>query len=149
MPTDLPAPRADVMSPRRAFLMVGMSDRRGVDEEAARGAGDAIFEEVATPKALASRFADNGVEEEVGNKERAATAGGPLLTAACPPSLIARRSARDRFMPGRTDKFFERDAFGAIALKKCSDTGSRVWCACGGVPVKLKLEPAWLRCRGV
>ena len=136
MPTELLAIKAAVRSPRRAFLMVGMSARSGVDEEVGRDAAGADFE-AAPPKALASRFVDNEFEEEVGNTELAATAGGPLLTAACPLSLRARRSARDRFMPGRTDKFFERDAFGAIALKKCSDPGSRVWCACGGFPVKL------------
>ena len=133
MPTDLPAPRADVMSPRRAFLMVGMSDRRGVEEEAARGTGVAIFEEVAAPKVLVSRldFADarttgGGVTNEV----RAAAAGDPLLTEAGTNPLRARRSWRVSDMPGRTERFLDRESFGAIALKECSDpvTIVCVWC---------------------
>ena len=131
MPTELLAFKAAVRSPRRAFFMVGMSARSGVDEEVGRDAGGADFE-AAPPKALASRFADNEFEEEVGNTVLAATAGGPLLLAAYPLSLRARRSARERCMPGRTERFFERDTFGAIALKKCSDPGSRVWCECEG-----------------
>ena len=105
--------------------MVGILSRSGVDEEARRGAGGADFE-AAPPKALASRFVDTGglaTGGGVGNEERAATAGGPLLTAACPLSRIARRSSRDRFMPGRTDRFLDREVFGAIALEECSDTG--------------------------
>ena len=108
------------MSPRRAFLMVGMSDRRGVDEEAARGAGDAIFEEVATPKALASRLGlvEGATGGGVVNEVLAATAGDPLLTAAGTKPLRARRSWRERDMPGRTERFFERENFGAIAIKR-------------------------------
>ena len=109
------------MSPRRAFLMVGMSDRRGVDEEAARGAGDAIFEEVATPKALASRLGfieDEATGGGVINEVLAAAAGDPLFTAAGTKPLRARRSWRERDMPGRTERFFERENFGAIAIKR-------------------------------
>ena len=135
MPTDVPAPRADVMSPRRAFLMVGMSDRRGVDEEAARGStGVAIFEEVAAPKVLASRldFADErttggGVTNEV----LAATAGDPLFTEAGPNPLRARRSWRVSDMPGRTDRFLERESFGAIAIREGSDPAFHETCVCG------------------
>ncbi len=131
MPTVLLAIKAAVRSPRRAFLMVGMSARSGVDDEVGRDAGGADVE-AAPPKALASRFVDNEFEEEVGNTGLAATAGGPLLLAAYPLSLRARRSARERFMPGRTERFFERDTFGAIALKKCSDPGSRCGVSVGG-----------------
>ena len=112
------------MSPRFAFLMVGISDRSGVEEEAVRGTGVAIFEEVAAPKVLVSRldFADartagGGVTNEV----RAAAACGPLFTAAGANPLRARRSWRVSDMPGRTERFLDRESFGAIALKECSD----------------------------
>ena len=127
MPTVLLAIMAAVRSPRRAFLMIGMSARSGVDEEVGRGAGGADLE-AALPKTLASRFIDNEFEEEVGNMGLAAAAGCPLLLAACPPSLRARRSAKDRFMPGKTERFFERVTFGAIALTKSAATPDH---ACG------------------
>ena len=113
--------------------MVGMSDRRGVEEEAARGTGVAIFEEVAAPKVLVSRldFADarttgGGVINDV----LAATAGDPLLTEAGTKPLRARRSWRVSDMPGRTDRFLERESFGAIAIKEGSDPAHEK-CACG------------------
>ena len=140
MPTDVPAPKAELMSPRFAFLMVGISDRKGVEEEAARGTGVAICEEVAAPKVLESRlvFADaRTTGGEVPNEEAAAAADGPLFTAAGTNPLRTLRSWRVRDMPGRTERFLERESFGAIALKECSDPVTISVCVVWGSTVKL------------
>ena len=114
--------------------MNGMSDRRGVDEAGAREAGDAIVEELAIPEARVPRFVL--IEEVttgggVGNEVLAAAAGETLLTVAGTKPLRALRSWRDRDMPGRTERFFEREIFGAIAIKEGSDSASLETCACG------------------
>ena len=123
MPTDIPAPKAVEISPRLAFLIIGMSERRGTEEDGALDAGGAVVEELAIPGTREPRFAF--VEElaagGIGNEARAATAGGTLLEAAGTKPLRARRSWRVSDMPGRTERFFERDIFGAIAVGDSSD----------------------------
>ena len=112
--------------------MVGISDRSVVEEEAVRGPVAAIFEEVVAPEILASRliFAEaRTAGGGVSNEERAAAAGGSLLVAGTSP-LRARRSWRVSDMPGRTERFLERESFGAIALKECSDP-VHAKCVCG------------------
>ena len=133
MPTVIPAPKAELMSPRFAFLITGISDRKVVEEEAGRETGATIFEEVAVPEILESRltFADaRTTGEGLTNEERAAAACGPWLSAAGTNPLRTLRSWRVRDMPGRTERFLERESFGAIALKECSDpvTIVCVWC---------------------
>ena len=124
MPTDIPAPKAVEISPRLAFLMTGMSERRGTEEDGAQEAGDAVVEELAIPGTREPRFAliEEVATGGVGNEARAAAAGGTLLEAAGTKPLRARRSWRVSDMPGRTDRFFERDIFGAIAVKESSDS---------------------------
>ena len=105
--------------------MIAMSERSGVDEEVTRGTCGGAFEEALQHKALAFRLILIGARtavEGISNEAPAAAAGGPLLIVAALLSLRARRSSRDRPQPGRTEGFFDREAFGAIAIKDSSDT---------------------------
>jgi hypothetical protein len=140
MPTDKPADNADEIPPRRAFLMIAMSDRSGVDEEVTRGTSGGAFEEAPQHNALAFRLRFIGARtaEGISNEAPAAAAGGPLLIVAALLSLRARRSSRDSPQPERTERFFDREHFGAIAIKDSSDSASLnlarcpcVWCECG------------------
>lgn len=72
------------------------------------------------------------------NEELAAAAGRPLLGFAAPIPLRALRSSRDSMQPGRTDRFFEREVFGDIAIEDSSDPGTPVVCVC--VCVRVDLE---------
>jgi len=109
-----------------------MSDRNVVEEEAERETGATFFEEAVEPEILESRltFADaRTTGEGVTNEVRAAAACGPWLSAAGTSPLRARRSWRVSDIPGRTERFLDRESFGAIALKECSDPVTM--CACG------------------
>ena len=103
--------------------MIGMSERRGTEEDGAPEAGDAIVVELAAPGTREPRFAliEELAAGGIGNEARAATAGGTLLEAAGTKPLRARRSWRVSDMPGRTERFFDRDIFGAIAVEDSSD----------------------------
>ena len=132
MPTVIPAPKAELMSPRFAFLITGMSDRNVVEEEAERETGATIFEEVVVPGVLESRltFAEaRTIGAGVANELQAAAAGGSWLLVAGTSPLRARRSWRVNDIPGRTERFLDRESFGAIALRECSDPVTM--CACG------------------
>ena len=152
MPIESPACNAEVLPPRRAFLITGISGRRGADElviREAAGADPEVLEgysftaEASPPKVPELRLRFIGTNAEVtgaNNEELAATAGGPLFAGAAPIPRRARRSSRDTVEPGRTDRFLERDILGAIAIKDSSDTDAS---ACESVKgVKLG---AWAR----
>ena len=120
--------------------MIAMSERSGVDEEVIRGTSGGAFEEAPQHNALAFRLRFIGARtaEGISNEAPAAAAGGPLLIVAAPLSLRARRSSRDSPQPERTERFFDREYFGAIAIKDSSDSASLnlarvpgVWCECG------------------
>ena len=101
--------------------MTGMSERSGTAVAATRVAGNAdpAGAEAARPKALALRFEDDDAFE--GGRTlgtTAAAAGGPVLVPAGPMPRSARRSARDRVQEAATERFPEREAFGAIATKR-------------------------------
>ena len=73
--------------------------------------------------------------EGANNKELAAAAGGPLLADAALIPLRARRSSKDNMQPGRTDRFFDREFFGDIAIEDSSDADAP-GCACECGPSK-------------
>jgi len=133
MPTVKPACNAGVTPPRRAFFIIAISERRGFEEELTRGTGT-VDEEAAPPIVLALRLIlDDARAAEGGTNDEgpAAAAGETLLVWAAPMPLRARRSSKDRWQPGRTDKFFDRECFGAIAIKDSSDPEvPGVWCEC-------------------
>ena len=65
-----------------------------------------------------------------GNEELAAAAGTTLLAEATLMPRRARRSARDNMELAGTERFLERDIFGAIAIRDSSDTDAsacEVW----------------------
>ena len=110
-----------------------MSERRGFDEELTRGTG-AVDVEAAPPIVLALRLK---LDEGTDNEGPAAAAGETLLVRTAPMPLRARRSSKDRWQSGRTDKFLDREYFGAIAIKDSSVPQALpwpefpvVWCAC-------------------
>ena len=142
MPTVKPACIAGVTPPRRAFFIIAMSERRGFEEELTRGTGT-VVEEAAPPIVLALRLMLDdartaGVFRGGTNDEGpAAAAGETLLVGTAPMPLRARRSSKDRWQLSRTDKFLDREYFGAIAIKDSSVPQALpwpefpvVWCAC-------------------
>ena len=125
--------------------MIAMSERRGFDEEVTRDTGTADSEEAAPPKALALRLIPIdalAAVEGATNEELEAAAGGPLLAFATPIPLRALRSPRDNVLAGRTDKFFEREMFGDIAIEDSSDSNTPDVCVCACGPRKLSV---WAR----
>ena len=112
------------------FLTIAMSVRSGFNEEETRAVGNAELEEATLPITLALRFelVDAGTEAGgMSNDDLAATAGTTLLGLAAPIPRRARRSSRDRWLPGRTDMFFERElCLGDIAIRDSSDSTPRV-----------------------
>ena len=126
--------------PRRAFLMTGMSERRGIDAAVTRVAGNADPEEAAPPKAPTLRLEDD--DAFAGGRTTGATAaaaGDPLLVPTCPMPRSARRSASDRVHEAATERFPEREAFGAIATKGSSELRDSL-----KTVNHQSFEPAWL-----
>jgi len=110
-----------------------MSARRGIEEFARTVAGEedtgvevaAATPGPTTPKAPVFRLVlDVAFEEIVVFVERAtaATAGGSELRGRSPPSRRARRSSRDSEAAAETERFLERESFGAIARKLAATT---------------------------
>jgi hypothetical protein len=131
---------------------MGISDRRGVDEQEIREddgvdpeveEGYPLTTELAPPSVLASRLTFTGATTAATggcNEPRAAAAQGPLLGIGWPIPRRALRSSRDRPEPGRTPRVFDREFLGAIAPEGCSDNKTSV-CECGCVGESWELEP--------
>ena len=99
-----------------------MSERGGFEEELTRGTGT-VVEEAAPPIVLALRLM---LDEGTNDEGPAAAAGETLLVLTAPMPLRARRSSKDKWQLARTDKFLDREYFGAIAIKDSSDPTTRV-----------------------
>ena len=57
----------------------------------------------------------------VSNDATAATAGGPLIIVDKHMPRRARRSSRDRVVVATTERFLDREVFGAIAMDDSSE----------------------------
>ena len=106
--------------------MIAMSVRNGFNEEVTRAVGNAELEEATLPRTLALRLVLVDAVTKVGgtsSEDLAAAAGRSLLGLAAPIPRRARRSSRDRWLPGRTDMFLERElCLGDIAIRDSSDS---------------------------
>ena len=100
-----------------------MSERRGFDEELTRGTG-AVNVEAAPPIVLAMRLE---LDEGTDNEGPAAAAGETLLVLTAPMPLRARRSSKDKWLLERTERFLDREYFGAIAIKDSSAPQALPW----------------------
>ncbi len=114
-----------------------MSERSGiggvrveVDDEVPEDDGGFPVTAVTAPPDRLTRTFNEG-EPTTGDEEddegRAAAARAPLTLVAGTHPLRARRSSSERDMPGRTERFFDRERFGAIAINDSSVPQALTW----------------------